>query len=58
MTSAFKGGTVGCDGQFVFPGFEGCGNVSAVSTSIFVLYSNDLPSETLSLTSTSRILCL
>ena len=58
MTSTFKFGAGGCGGQFTFPGFQDCDNLSDVSSSIFVLHSNDLPSETLSLTSTSSILCL
>ena len=58
VTSTFKFGAGGYGGQFTFPEFQDCDNFSAISIPIFVLYSNDLSSETLSLTSTSPILCL
>ena len=47
MTSTFKVGTDGCGARFAFPGLLGCVNLSAVSTSTFALYSNDLLSEAL-----------
>ena len=47
VTSMFKDGTGGWAGWSASPGFLGCGGLSDVSASIFVLYSNDFPSETL-----------
>ena len=54
MTSAFKIGTVGCSGQFTFPGFLVRGSLSGVFPTIFVLYLNNLPSEALPSTSYSN----
>ena len=58
VTSTFKDGTGGCADWSAFPGFPGCGGRSGVSPIIFVLYSNGLPSDALSLTSASTILSL
>ena len=43
----FMDGTGGWAGWSASPGFLGCGSLSDVCPSIFVLYSNDFPSETL-----------
>ena len=55
-TSTFKTGTGGYGGRFGRDGwdpseFGGCGGISGVFPTTFVLYLNDLPSEALSLTS-------
>lgn len=47
----FKDGTGGCGGWFASPGFPWCSGLSGVSPTIFILYSNDVSSEALSLTS-------
>ena len=49
MTSTFKIGTAGCDGQFSSPLFPDSLNISCVFPTIFVFYLNDLLSEALSL---------
>ena len=58
VTSALKNGTGGYAGRSTSSRFPGCVSLSSVSVTIFVLYSNDLPSEALLLTSTSLILSL
>ena len=45
-------------GRSASPGFPGCGGLCGVSSTKFVLYTNGLPSETLSLTLTSTICSL
>ena len=58
MTSTFKTGTGGCNGHSCRDGWDpsvfcgGCGDLSGVFPTIFVLYLSDLPSEALSSTST------
>ena len=48
----FKGGAGGRGGQFIpFGGTYGCRGCISLFPIYFVLYLNDLPSETLSLTS-------
>ena len=57
-TSTFKTATVGYGGWDPFEFCGGCGRrcgLFGVSLDIFVLYSNDLPSQTLSLISTLLI---
>ena len=51
VISMFKDGTGGCGGWFASPEFPWCSGLSGVSPTIFVLYSNDVSSEALSLTS-------
>ena len=51
VTSRFKVGTAGCGGQFASPGFPGCGGLSSVFSTGFVLYLHDFQSEVLSSTS-------
>ena len=58
VTSTFSDGTGSCAGWSPSPGFPGCGGIYGAFTTNFVLFSNDLISEVLSLTSTSWILCL
>ena len=50
-----KDSTGGCTGWSAFSGFQGFGTLSGVYPTIFDFYSNDLPCEALSLTSTSKI---
>ena len=58
MTSTSKDGTGCCTGWYPSLGFSGFGGLYGVSPTIFVSYSSHLPSETLSLTSTSSFLSL
>ena len=58
LTFYVKDSTGGCTGWSAFPGFLGFGILSGVYPTIFDFYSNDLPCEALSLTSTSKILPL
>ena len=51
LTSTFKVGTGGCGGRSASPTFPGYAGLCGVFPTIFVLYSNDLPSEALSSTS-------
>ena len=53
VTSTSTDGTGCCTGWYPSLGFSGCGGLYGVSPTIFVSYSSDVPSETLSLTSTS-----
>ena len=48
MTSTFKVGTACHCGRSASPSFLGLSGLGAVFRTIFVLYLNDLPSETLS----------
>ena len=51
VISMFEDGTGGYGGWFASPGFPWCSGLSGVSPTIFVLYSNDVSSAALSLTS-------
>ena len=43
VASTFKECTDGCTDQPLSPGFADCGGRSGVSSTIFVVYSNNLP---------------
>ena len=58
VTSTFSDGTGSCAGWSPSPGFPGCGGIYGAFTTIFVLFSNGLISEALSLTSASWTLSL
>ena len=58
VNSTSKDGTSSFGGWSACSGFPDCHGLSGLSPTIFVLYLNDLPCETITLTSPSSIVYL